>query len=279
AARNPLAWFPIERSARQLVEPSPSNRMVAYPYTKYLISVMDVDLSAELVITSHEAADRLGIPVDRRVYLRGWCYATDPVYVAEHEPAYASPAMAAASREAMRAAGIGIDDIAHLDLYSCFPSSVFLAIDALGLDPADERGFTVTGGLPYFGGAGSDYLTHSIATMVDVLRRDPGSFGMCSGVGMHLTKHVYGVYSTVPPERAPRPDERAAQPRLTPRSIVDSHTVPATIATATLSGALPCAISAPAHAVTRRSASPTCSPSSNATSASGERSSSSPSAR
>jgi len=234
AARNPLAWFPIERSARQLVEPSPSNRMVAYPYTKYLISVMDVDLSAALVITSHEAADRLGIPVDRRVYLRGWCYATDPVYVAEHEPAYASPAMAAASREAMRAAGIGIDDIAHLDLYSCFPSSVFLAIDALGLDPADERGFTVTGGLPYFGGAGSDYLTHSIATMVDVLRRDPGSFGMCSGVGMHLTKHVYGVYSTVPPERAPRPDERAAQPRLTPRSIVDSHTGPATIATYTV---------------------------------------------
>ena len=45
---------------------------------------------------------------------------------------------------------------------------------------------------------GSDYLTHSIATMARVLREDPGSLGMVSGVGMHMTKHVYGVYSTEP---------------------------------------------------------------------------------
>jgi len=51
------------------------------------------------------------------VYLRGWCYATDPVYVAEHEPAWGSPAMKAASTEAFRVAGCGIDDIKHLDLY------------------------------------------------------------------------------------------------------------------------------------------------------------------
>ena len=76
--------------------------------------------------------------------------------------------MAAASAEALRAAGVGIDDVAHLDLYSCFPSSVAFALDALGLDGRRRpRGFTVTGGLPYFGGAGSDYLTHSIATMVE----------------------------------------------------------------------------------------------------------------
>ncbi len=234
AARNPLAWFPTERSATEVVDPTPDNRMVAYPYTKYVISVMDVDLSAALVVTSHEAADRLGVPGDRRVYLRGWCYATDPVYVAEHDPTYASPAMKAASSEALRVAGVGIDDVAHLDLYSCFPSSVFFAVDALGLAADDPRGFTVTGGLPYFGGAGSDYLTHSIATMVDVLRADPGSYGMCSGVGMHMTKHVYGVYSTVPPDVAPRPDETAAQPVSPPRTITDTHTGDATIVTYTV---------------------------------------------
>src|SRR5205823_12772964 len=98
-------WFPIERSAAELATATPENRMVAYPYTKYLISVMDVDLAGALVIASHEAADRLGVPVEKRVYLRGWCYATDPVYVAEHHPAYGSPAMAAASAEALRVAG------------------------------------------------------------------------------------------------------------------------------------------------------------------------------
>jgi acetyl-CoA C-acetyltransferase len=90
--------------------------------------------------------------------------------------------------------------VAHLDLYSCFASSVLLACDALGIDPAvDGRTFTVTGGLPFAGGAGSGYVLHSLASMVEVLRADPGSLGLVSGVGMHLTKHAYGVYSTTPP--------------------------------------------------------------------------------
>jgi acetyl-CoA C-acetyltransferase len=146
--------------------------------------------------------------------------------------------MAAASSEAFRVAGCGIDDIAHVDLYSCFPSSVAFALDALGVAADDPRGTTVTGGLPFFGGAGSDYLTHSIATMVDVLRRDPGANGLCSGVGMHMTKHVYGVYSTSPPpDSAPRPDEQSVQKKLDDRpvkAIRDTHSGPATIATYTV---------------------------------------------
>jgi len=232
AARNPYSWFPVERDANELVEATPDNRMVAYPYTKYLISVMDVDLSGALIVTSHEAADRLGVPAERRVYLRGWCYGTDATYVAEHDPTWGSPAMAAASAEALRTAGAGIDDVAYIDLYSCFPSSVSFALDALGLKPSDERGFTVTGGLPYFGGAGSDYLTHSIATMVERLRSDPGALGMCSGVGMHMTKHVYGVYSTDPPSEAPRPDQTQVQQMLDARprvAITDTYTGDAAI--------------------------------------------------
>jgi acetyl-CoA C-acetyltransferase len=204
--------------------------MVGYPYTKYMVSVIDVDMAAALVLMSHEKADAIGISPDKRVYLRGWCYATDPVYVAEHDPLWASPAMAAASREAMRCAGVGIDDVAHLDLYSCFASSVNLARDALGIGDDDARPVTVTGGLPYAGGAGSDYMTHAIATMTDVLRADPGSVGLVSGVGMHLTKHVFGVYSTTPglitlPEKPPAP---------APRAITDTYAGPATIGTYTV---------------------------------------------
>ena len=135
-------------------------------------------MAAALVVASHEAADDLGVPIDQRVYLRGWCYGTDPVYVAEHDPTWAIAGDGGRVREALDAAGVGIDDVAHLDLYSCFPSSVGFALDALGLEADDPRGFTVTGGLPFAGGAGSDYMTHSIAAMVDVLRDDPGSLGL-----------------------------------------------------------------------------------------------------
>jgi acetyl-CoA C-acetyltransferase len=235
AAANPNAWFPIARRPDELVTPTPENRMVGYPYTKYLVSVMDVDMAAAVVLASHEKADALGVPDDQRVYLRGWCAANDPVYVAEHEPTWASPAMQAAGAEALRVARVGIDDVAHLDLYSCFPSSVAFACDALGIDPAtDGRALTVTGGLPYHGGPGSCYVLHSLAAMAEVLRSDPGSFGLVSGVGMHMTKHAFGVWSTTPGEHLPTPpDEAGIQATLDARpvkAIRDAATGSATVA-------------------------------------------------
>jgi acetyl-CoA C-acetyltransferase len=232
AADNPHAWFPLERSVDELITPTGENRLVGYPYTKYMVSVMDVDMAAAVILSSHSAADDLGVPVDQRVYLRGWCYGTDPVYVAEHRDLSRSPAMSAVSAEAMRRACVGVDDVAHLDLYSCFASSVGFALDALGLSSDDPRGFTVTGGLPFSGGAGSDYMTHSIATMADVLRRDPGSIGLVSGVGMHMTKHVYALYSTTPGMVSP-PDSVEVQRRLDAEghpAIRETHSGPATVA-------------------------------------------------
>ena len=227
AAANPHAWFPTARTVDDLVTARPENRMVAYPYTKYMVSVMDVDMAAALVVASAEKADALGVPEDQRVYLRGWCYGLDPTYVAEHPAMDRSPAMASAGGDALRRAGIGIDDIAHLDLYSCFTSSVNLACDALGIDPlTDGRPLTVTGGLPFAGGAGSCYMLHSIATMADRLRADPGSYGLVSGVGMHLTKHVFGVYSTTPGAVAPP----GPQPAPATVAITDTYTGSATVA-------------------------------------------------
>lgn len=232
AAANPDAWFRVARPPEEIVTPTAANRMVGYPYTKYSVAVMDVDMAAALLVATHERADALGVPRDRRVYLRGWCHATDPVLVAEHADMARSPAMAAASAAALAAAGAGVDDVAHLDLYSCFASSLHFACDALGLSPLDPRGLTVTGGLPYHGGPGSGYLVHSIAKLADVLRADPGSLGMVSGVGMHMTKHEFACYSTTPGALTP-PDEAAVQAALDaadrPR-VVAEHDGDATVA-------------------------------------------------
>jgi acetyl-CoA C-acetyltransferase len=235
AAANPHAWFPTVRTVDELITPTPENRMVGYPYTKSMVAVMDVDMAAALVLTSWEAADRLGVPADRRVVLRGWAYATDPVYLAEHDDLAASPAMAAAAAAALGAAGVGIDDVAHLDLYSCFASSIDFAADALGLADDDGRPVTVTGGLPYAGGPASNYMSHSVAAMAEVLRADPGSVGLLSGVGMHMTKHCYAAWSTDPGDAPPTPSDGSAiqaelDRRHAPRPITDTWTGAATIA-------------------------------------------------
>jgi acetyl-CoA C-acetyltransferase len=190
----------VARSAEEVATATPENRMVAYPYTKLMTSIMDVDMAAAVVLASAEKADALGVPEDRRVYLRGWGYAEETEHVAAHPDLWRSPAMAAAAQAALSGAGIGVDDVAHLDLYSCFASSVCFGLDALGIGEDDARAtaITETGGLPYHGGPGSNYMTHSLAAMAERLRGDPGAYGVVSGVGMHMQKHAYGVWSTDP---------------------------------------------------------------------------------
>jgi acetyl-CoA C-acetyltransferase len=230
AAANPDAWFPTARTAEEIITPRPDNRMVGYPYTKYAVAVMDVDMAGALIVSTHARADALGVPPDQRVYLRGWCYATDPVLVAEHPDLASSPAMRAASSATLASANATVDDVAYFDLYSCFASSLHFACDALGIAPTDPRGLTVTGGLPYHGGPASGYLTHSIAAMVDRLRRDPGALGLVSGVGMHMTKHVFGCYSTSPGALTPPP--AMATSAATP--VVATHQGDATVASYTV---------------------------------------------
>jgi acetyl-CoA C-acetyltransferase len=227
AARSPYAWFPVERSAEEIATATADNRMVAYPYTKLMTSIMDVDMAAALLLASAEKADALGVPEERRVYLRGWGYAEDPAHVAGHPDLWRSPALAAASSSALAGAGVGVDDVAHFDLYSCFASSVCFALDGLGLAEDDGRGVTQTGGLPYHRGPGSNYVTHSLAAMAETLRNDPGSSGVVSGVGMHMQKHAYGVWSTVPGSFVEAP---AYAPATEPLGIVGSPEGTATVA-------------------------------------------------
>jgi acetyl-CoA C-acetyltransferase len=181
-----------------------------------------------VIVSSSEAADRLGVPPDRRVHLRDSAYALDATYLGEHPDLSRSPAMAAVFESVLEGAGVRVDDVAHLDVYSCFASSLHFAADALGIDPvADGRSVTVTGGLPFAGGPASNYVTHALTSMVGVLREDPGSLGLVSGVGMHMTKHGAALYSTEPGPVSAGP-RRPHEPEAVP--IIDTFDGDATIA-------------------------------------------------
>jgi hypothetical protein len=59
---------------------------------------------------------------------------------------------------------------------------------------------TITGGLTFGGGPGNNYVTHSIASMVDALRADPNGQGLVTALGWFCTKHSWGVYASAPPK-------------------------------------------------------------------------------
>jgi acetyl-CoA C-acetyltransferase len=200
ASENPHAWFPTYRSPEAISTPSEKNRFVGFPYTKYLCAVIEVDMAAALVMTSVGKARELGIPESKWVFLHGCADANDLWHVTERVNYQSSPAIREIRRRAFAMAGVGVKDLSYIDLYSCFPSAVELGCQELGIAEDDRRGLTVTGGLPYFGGPGNNYVMHSIVTMMEKLRVTPGAYGLCTGNGWYVTKHSAGIYSTTPVE-------------------------------------------------------------------------------
>lgn len=238
AADNPDAWSGTARDPDFLITPRDDNRWVSYPYTKHMVAHIEVDISAAVILTSEAMADELGVPQHRRVYPWTSAYVEDPAYIAVREHLWKADGMAVASQAALDAAGITIDDVAHVDLYSCFASAVNFARDALGIAHWPGERVSLTGGLPYGGGPASSYMLTSLVKMVQALRATPGSHGLLSGVGMMMSHHVFSVYASQAPTPEVRPVDQAALQATVdaiPQREIDNHYAgPATVTTYTL---------------------------------------------
>ena len=198
ARDNPLATRREGWDADALARIDAQNRYIAYPYPRLMNANAMIDQSAAVLMVSTALADEMGIAHDRRVYLHGCADAADTWVVSERAQLDRSPAIRGCASIALQMAGVQVSDIARFDLYSCFPSAVEVACREIGLAEDDPRPLSVTGGLPYFGGPGNNYVTHSIAQMMIELRSLPNSWGMVTGNGSYLTKHSAGIYSTRP---------------------------------------------------------------------------------
>ncbi|GAC1600070.1 MAG: acetyl-CoA acetyltransferase [Acidimicrobiales bacterium] len=236
AATNPHAWDTQSHTAAEIRTVTPANRMVGWPYPKLMNSNIQVDMAAALLLTTVATARAAGVPEDRWVFPWAGADSHDHWFVSNRWDLCSSPAIAANGRSALGWTGLSIDDVAHVDLYSCFPSAVQMGAAALGI-PTDDpgRSLTVTGGLGFGGGPGNNYVTGSIAAMADVLRSDPGSVGLTTALGWFATKHSLGLWSTTPPMKefghSHPQDDVDARPR---RRAAAGHVGPVTIETWTV---------------------------------------------
>jgi acetyl-CoA C-acetyltransferase len=234
AAGNPYAWMPQAMSAERLATTDADNRMISTPYPKLLCANLQVDLASGIVLTSAAAAQAAGVPQDRWVFLHAGAAAHDEWFVSERGDLTSSPAIRTIGEVALAHAGVTIDEVDLVDLYSCFPAAVQIAARELGLpEGIRERPLTVTGGLTFAGGPGNNYGGHGIATMVPRLRRDPFAVGLTTSLGWFMTKHALGILSATPPRRAfrsmhPVPPPAPRRPALTAYEgpgVVESYTV------------------------------------------------------
>ncbi|MFC9057173.1 acetyl-CoA acetyltransferase [Streptomyces sp. NPDC057074] len=206
ASKNPHAAAPVRRSAEELVTVTERNRMIAEPYPRYVVARDKVNQAAAVLLVSLSTARRLGVPEERWVFLHGHADLRERGLM-ERADLSRSPAAVMAAEHALEIAGVTAAQLATIDLYSCFPIAVTNVADGLGVAADDPRGLTLTGGLPFFGGAGNNYSMHAIAETVHRARTAPGSFGFVGANGGSLSKYSAGVYSTTP--TAWRPDRSA----------------------------------------------------------------------
>ncbi len=198
AAKNPYAWGQKAYTPEEIRTPSPTNRMVGFPYPKLMNSNNDVDMSAALILCSAAKAEALGVPRDRWIFPQSGSDAHEHPFISNRNHFYDTPAIELAGRRVLELAGLTINDIDIVDLYSCFPSAVQLGAKSLGLDINAQ--LTRTGGLPFAGGPWNNYVMHAIATVTRELRDGVGKTGLVWGNGGYTTKHAFGVYSTEPPK-------------------------------------------------------------------------------
>jgi len=235
AAINPYSSAASEPLTAEVIAAiTPKNRMIADPFPLKVVARDQVNMGAALLVMSTDAARKAGVPQDKWVHLHGAAQAAEPDILERADPG-GYPAAEAALDAALHAAGKAIDEIAVLDFYSCFPIAVFsTAIDHFGLAPDDPRGLTVTGGLPYFGGAGNGYSSHAIASTVERLRANPGAFGLAGANGGFQSKYAALVLSTEPAAHREGLWSEAVQHRAAPPALAELAEGMGTIETYTI---------------------------------------------
>jgi len=199
AARSEGAWIKSARTPGEIIEPSPGNRPIAFPYNKLMVANSSVNQGAAFIVGSLAIAREQGVPQDRLVYAWAGAAAHESADPLERAAWNRPPdGMRVTLERVLQVNGVNVGDLDYAELYSCFPCVPKMARRVLGW-PADKP-VTVHGGLTFGGGPIADYMSHAVVAMVAALRRE-GRAGLLYGNGGHCTRNHAIVVSRTPPGR------------------------------------------------------------------------------
>ncbi|HKJ73718.1 MAG TPA: hypothetical protein VKA19_06330 [Alphaproteobacteria bacterium] len=197
ATGNPNAWIRERVEAEMIRTPSEENRRVSFPYTKLMNANNAVDMGAALIMCSVARAKALGIPEEKWIYPWAGVEGYDHFSASVRRDFHTSPGIRLVGGQLFKLTGLSPGDLSFVDLYSCFPSAVQIAANELGI--SQDRPLTVTGGLTFGGGPLNNYVMHSIARTVELLRGSPSGKALVTANGGNLYKHAHAIYAGEPP--------------------------------------------------------------------------------
>ncbi len=186
AVDNPDAWNRRPLAPEAIATPSEANRLLAFPYTKNLVSQWHVNQAGALVVCSLAEARRRGLDAKRFLYPLAVVDSEHMLTLSERRDLHRSPGFELVFARLQERLGRGLEATDLVELYSCFPAAVRVQQRALGLDPA--RRVTQTGGMTFGGGPLNNFVIQALVKMVEALRAAPGQHGLVSAVSGLITK-------------------------------------------------------------------------------------------
>ena len=196
AQDNAHAWTRTSFAPSEIRDAGPGNPMQAFPYTRRHCSSWSVDQASALLIMSASAAAKAGIPQSQWIFALASSESNHMQTVSSRRELHRSAGARIAGEAVLAASGRSIEEIAFLDLYSCFPSAIEICAEELKV-PLD-RNLTVTGGMAFAGGPYNNYVLHSTAQMGLMLRQNAGTAGLVGCISGVITKQAFAVWSQGP---------------------------------------------------------------------------------
>lgn len=209
AAANEGAWIRKPVSAEAILTPGPSNRPLAFPYTKLTVANSSVNQGAGFIVTSLAEARRRGIAESRIIYVGMGAAAKEDASILRRDRYDRSSSMDTAIRRTLALNQMQGSDFDLVELYSCFPCVPKMARRTLGW-PLDKPA-TVFGGLTFGGGPIANYMSHAVVSMVQQLR-EKGRNGFLFANGGFATDNHCIVISAEPVAAAQFPQDFDYQP-------------------------------------------------------------------
>ncbi|MBK8545053.1 MAG: acetyl-CoA acetyltransferase [Caulobacteraceae bacterium] len=219
AAGRSDAWLRNEVSPAQILDVSPTNRPIAFPYTKLTVANASVNQGAAFIVTSLAKAKAAGVHEELLIYVGRGAAAREPGDVLARDRLDRSLSLEASLNGALRLNGLTSADIDLVELYSCFPVMPKLARRVI--DWPVDRQITTFGGLTFGGGPVGNYMSHAIASMTQDLRESGNLHGLLFGNGGFATTSHSIIVSRDPEIASRGPHDPSVQDE------ADAHRGPA----------------------------------------------------
>lgn len=186
AAQNPYAWISKVKTEQELLTVGEHNRMIAFPYPKWMVANNSVNSSAALIICSVAKAKELNIPKEKWVFIGAGAAANEPVDFLKRDNYHHSASMEVVLEKVLAFNHLEAKDLDLLELYSCFPCVPKMARRILKRPASDA--LSTIGGLTFAGAALNNYMTAAACGMVRTLRKGQDT-GLLYGNGEYVTKN------------------------------------------------------------------------------------------